>query len=112
MDPIRDRGIIKWQSAMLLPEHIKKLREFYREAYKVQKTLLDEQELSELDNLAREAMEFNIPLHFTYYEDGELLKINGYISFIDMIGKNYRISDFQNTNHIIAFHKIIRISRE
>ncbi len=32
MDPIRDRGVIKWQSAMLLPEHIRKLREFYREA--------------------------------------------------------------------------------
>ncbi len=57
-------------------------------------------------------MEFNIPLHFTYFEDGELIKINGYISFIDMIGKNYRISDFQNTNHIIAFHKIIKVSRE
>ena len=74
VDPIRDRGVIKWQSAMLLPEHVKKSNDFYQEAYKIRKPILDEQELSEMDVLVREAMEFNIPLHFIIFEDGELLE--------------------------------------
>lgn len=112
MDPIRDRGVVKWQSAMLLPEHIKKLKDFYQEVYKVQKPILDEQQLSELDVLVRDAMEYNAPLHFTFFEDGELINLKGYISFIDMIGKQYRIRDFHNINHFIAFHKIIEITKE
>ena len=112
MDPIRDRGVIKWQSAMLLPEHVKELKNFYQEVYKVQKPILDAQQLSEMDILVREAMEFNTPLHFTFFEDGEHIKIKGYIHFINMNSKEYRIRDFQNTNHFIAFHKIIEIVNE
>lgn len=112
MDPIRDRGVIKWQSAMLLPEHIKKLKDFYQEVYKVQKPILDEQQLFEFNVLIRDAMEYNTPLHFTFLENGELIKLTGYISFIDAIGKQYRIRDFQNITHFIAFHKIIEVAKD
>ncbi len=112
MDPIHDRGVIKWQSAMLLPEHIKKLKQFHQEVYKIQKPVLDEQELSEMDLLVGEAMEFNTLLQFTFWEDGELKKVKGLIHFIDVIGKEFRIKDYQNIPHFIAFHKILEITKE
>ena len=65
-----------------------------------------------MDVLVREAMEFNIPLHFIIFEDGELLELKGYVHFIDITSKEFRIRDFQNTNHYLAFHKNIKIDRE
>lgn len=111
VDCIRDRGIIKWQSAMLLPEHVQKLNDFYQEIFKLQKPTLDEEKLSKMDVLMREAIEFNTPLHFTVFEDDELLELIGYVQFVDIISGEYRIKDFKHENHYLEIRKIIEIIR-
>ncbi|HEY4601282.1 MAG TPA: YolD-like family protein [Cerasibacillus sp.] len=45
-DHIKDRGTKKWTSIML-PEHVKALRELNKELDKVQKPILDEQKIWE-----------------------------------------------------------------
>ena len=51
---IRDRGRIKWTSLML-PEHVKMLREWAREDEWEEEAELDEQRLEELDRLIQKA---------------------------------------------------------
>lgn len=76
---IRDRGTKKWTSLML-PEHVKQLRDFFEdEYYKVDKPVLDEQQLEEMNEKIQEAMEYQSLLKFTYYKNGHMKELKGYI---------------------------------
>lgn len=44
---LRDRGNIKWQSAMMLPEHVKMLKNLKLDYYRQDKPLVDEYQLEE-----------------------------------------------------------------
>ncbi|MCQ6266122.1 YolD-like family protein [Fictibacillus sp. WQ 8-8] len=53
---IKDRGSIKW-TAMMLPEHVKQLRDWEREEAWLENTELDEQQLEEMNQQIFFAME-------------------------------------------------------
>ncbi|MCK6257606.1 YolD-like family protein [Fictibacillus sp. KIGAM418] len=53
---IKDRGSIKW-TAMMLPEHVKQLRDWEREEAWLENTELDEQQLEEMNQQIFLAME-------------------------------------------------------
>lgn len=87
---IQDRGSIKW-TAMMLPEHVKLLREYNESLDKVEKPVLDEQKYEEFNEVICEAMEENITLQFTYYQKGEIKKLVGNIHYIDQLKENYEL---------------------
>ncbi|MGE7764657.1 YolD-like family protein [Peribacillus sp. NPDC096540] len=87
---IRDRGRIKWVS-MMLPEHVKLLREYNEGLDKVEKPVLDEQKYEEFNEIICRAMEENITLKFTYYQKGEINKFIGNIHYIDGLKENYEL---------------------
>jgi YolD-like protein len=91
---ICDRGNIKW-TAMMLPEHVKLLRQFDKTHDIVEKPVLDEQKLDQLNDLIFEAMEFNSLLEFTYYHRGSTETVEGKIHYIDIHKKELRI-EIQN----------------
>jgi YolD-like protein len=87
---IRDRGNIKWV-AMMLPEHVKALREFGNTHDLIEKPVLDEDKIEEINQLLCLAMEYNKLLEFTYYDYGKLIKVIGNIHYIEELNKEIRI---------------------
>lgn len=61
---LRDRGTIKWTS-MMLPEHVKQLKQDLLDVSKTGKPSLDEQQIEELDILVSEAMALNKELNLS-----------------------------------------------
>lgn len=65
---IRDRGRMKWVS-MMLPEHVKVLREWAEEdSYKTRKEL-DEQQLELMDGIIAEAIQLSRDVTVNYYRN-------------------------------------------
>ncbi|MFF2591037.1 YolD-like family protein [Peribacillus butanolivorans] len=67
---LKDRGNIKWKSAMFLPEHVKLLKNLNKDYYRQAKPILDEYQIEEFENKIHNAMEFSSPVKFTVWEDG------------------------------------------
>jgi len=87
---IRDRGNIKWTS-MMLPEHVKLLRDWSEEDTYQEKPELDEQQLEQLNETICQAMEEHTELVFTYYKNHFLHTCTGYVHYIDPIQHTLRI---------------------
>jgi hypothetical protein len=107
---IRDRGRIKWVS-MMLPEHVKLLREYNESLDKVEKPVLDEQKYEEFNEVICRAMEENITLQFTYYQKGEMKKLVGNIHYIDQLKRELRIVDYLTKKHVLKLGDIIEIEQ-
>ncbi|MEK5270553.1 YolD-like family protein [Aeribacillus sp. FSL K6-8394] len=107
---IQDRGGIKW-TAMMLPEHVKLLREYNESLDKVEKPVLDEQKYEEFNEVICEAMEENITLQFTYYQKGEIKKLVGNIHYIDQLKRELRIVDYLTKKHVLKLGDIIEIEQ-
>ncbi|MGE1103684.1 YolD-like family protein [Peribacillus simplex] len=67
---IKDRGKLKWQPALMLPEHVKLLNEANKDYYRQVNPILDEYQLEEFENKIHTAMEFASLVKFTVWEDG------------------------------------------
>lgn len=67
---IRDRGRIKWTSLML-PEHVRMLRDWAQEDLWEKPKEIDEQKLEEMDETIKQAIEQNRKVAVHYYNDIE-----------------------------------------
>ena len=105
---IRDRGSIKWVS-MMLPEHVKLLKEYNESLTKVEKPVLDEQKLEEFNETICEAMEFHHSLHITYYKHGEIKHIEGHVHVVRNIEKELRIIGTDGNNYTLFLDDILEI---
>ncbi|MFY4775881.1 YolD-like family protein [Metabacillus sp. RGM 3146] len=105
---IRDRGNIKWTS-MMLPEHVKLLRDWAKEEYLKTKPELDEQELEQLNETICIAMEENREMQFTVYENGSICKYTGRIHYTDNLEQAIRIIDQTGKRQNIKLGSIIKI---
>ena len=99
---IRDRGRIKWIS-MMLPEHVKLLRDWASEDEFEKEKQLDEQQLEQLNDTLLEAMEFNRPVTITYYRHHQR-------KYELVIGKIHYWNELGQKLHIVdKFEEIHRI---
>jgi hypothetical protein len=89
---IRDRGRIKWTS-MMLPEHVKLLRDWAQEDQYEQQRQLDEQQLEQLNETILEAMEYNHPVSITYYRQRRYELVVGKIHYWNDLGKKLHVVD-------------------
>ncbi|WLD91922.1 YolD-like family protein [Alkalihalobacillus sp. AL-G] len=87
---IRDRGNIKW-TAMMLPEHVKLLRDWKEEDRIQQKPDLDEQKLEEMNDIIHEAMASNRTLSFVHFESDGYKILIGNIHYADPVHHILRI---------------------
>lgn len=78
----RDRGTIKW-NAMMLPEHVKLLREWQAEDKIIAKPELDEWVLQEMSGQIQWAYEQQSALELTVWEVERLYKVQGKIARVD-----------------------------
>lgn len=110
---IRDRGRIKWTS-MMLPEHVKMLRDWAQEDEYEKERQLDEQQLEQLNETILEAMEYNRPLSITYYRQRKYELVIGKIHYWNELGQKLHIVDRFEEIHRIGISHIadVRLADE
>ncbi|MDM5197879.1 YolD-like family protein [Fictibacillus enclensis] len=107
---LKDRGGIKWTSLML-PEHVKALREFDWDLTKIERPVLDEQQLEEINETICAAMEFNNAVKIMYYKAGRNETINGHIHYLDVHNKQVRLVTKGEDIARINFSDITEVTR-
>ncbi|MFD1708920.1 YolD-like family protein [Siminovitchia sediminis] len=105
---IKDRGTKKW-TAMMLPEHVKMLKELKVDYELVIKPQLDEQGWEQINETLYIAIEYNLSIIFTLWIDGFLKKIEGAVHFIDEINKLVHVVDIRGDVHKIRFDVITEV---
>ncbi|KZE66333.1 hypothetical protein AWM68_08180 [Fictibacillus phosphorivorans] len=105
---IRDRGTIKW-TAMMLPEHVKMLRDHQDGLDYGRKPELDEQKYEEFNETICVAMEENQTLMFTYFEKGRSAELKGQVHYVDEFKKELRVMDEADKMHILRVTDIMDI---
>lgn len=88
---IRDRGITKWAPASFMPEGFAMQREMYRDQLRAPMPIIDEYEIEEFDRKVCYAMEYNLPIRFSVWEDGFVLEVEGRVHRRDEITRELRV---------------------
>lgn len=102
---IRDRGKIKWTS-MMLPEHVKLLRDWANEDAFEQAREVDEQYLEVMNETIFEAMEFEKMVAVTYYHQHKYEIAMGYIREWDELNQKLHVVDSFKETHRIPLQSI------
>lgn len=110
---IRDRGRIKWNSLML-PEHVKMLREWAEEDTYEKPKQLDEQQLEIMNEVVAEAIEYCKTVVLTHYHHHHHELVLGTIQRYDPIEGEIKIVDRFHEPHTISLKNIadIQISND
>lgn len=83
---LRDRGMVKWAPYKSLPEQEDYLEKMEEEKNKVDKPLLSDDELIELDTKLS-TYNRGDPISIEYYDYGFIKKVDDYLDYIDTINK-------------------------
>lgn len=102
---IRDRGRIKW-TAMMLPEHVKMLRDWAKENNWESQKELDEQRLEELDEVIQAALKLKREIVVHYYLDKNYETVKGTIRALDTIEKELKLIDSSGSILSIPLNRI------
>ncbi len=105
---IKDRGTKKW-TAMMLPEHVKLLKDMEIDFNRVKKPNIDEQGWEQINETLHIAIEYNLPLIFTLWIDGFFEEIEGAVHFIDLINRKIHVVDLSGDVHKIKFNAIAEV---
>ncbi|MDM5304312.1 YolD-like family protein [Peribacillus frigoritolerans] len=110
MGSIRDRGIIKWQAALMLPEHKALNKKKDKDDYFLnKKPVLDEYQVEEFENNIHYAMEYHLPISFRLHNEGNPIELHGYCVYIDPVTKKLNIQKKDNSFEKIKFNEIISV---
>jgi hypothetical protein len=88
---IKDRGLPKWAPASFMPEGFAMIRDMYRDQERQEMPLLDEYQIEEFDRKVCYAMEYNLPLRFSVWEDGFVLEVVGRVHVRNEITRELRV---------------------
>ncbi|WP_026672107.1 YolD-like family protein [Alkalihalobacterium bogoriense] len=105
---LKDRGNIKW-TAMMIPEHVSRLRKVAEELTTVKKPIVDIQQLEEFEYFICEAMEHNHVLTFVYWDDGKYGIVLGKVHYIDSVNKQLRVVDQFDERHYIPIAHLVDV---
>ncbi|MED3561723.1 hypothetical protein BIV60_16600 [Bacillus sp. MUM 116] len=105
---IRDRGRIKWTS-MMLPEHVKLLRDWVKEDGYENRKEMDEQQLELMNEILLEAIEFDQFVTITHYRNRNYEIVIGKIHYWDEITQKLHIVDRFEDIHRIPIREIADI---
>jgi hypothetical protein len=103
---LKDRGSKKWTSLMLV-EHKKRLKKLKEKEKKLTKPELDDQRKEEINLKIKQALNKNLQLKLTYFQDSSFLECRGKIKKIDTIEKNIIIIDNNDLEKIIKLENLI-----
>jgi len=105
----KDRGTIKWTSLML-PEHVQMVKKIWKEEEKVQKPVLDEQELEEINFVLHRALHDNLTLDIQYFDDGFLETVRAKLTYINGYEKKISLIEWKSKDKVkLVFDQIISV---
>lgn len=96
MSDVNDRGTIKW-TAMMMPEQVKMLEDYWDSMDSKIKPILDEQQLEEIGIKLHAAVSNNLEVEIKYYGDHDYLIIKDKIYSVDYNNKYLKMDDFDRT---------------
>lgn len=103
------RGNKLWESyRMFLPEHKEALFKRKREIKRIEKPLLDEDALEQLQLQLVTILHQNSISRFTYYEDGQLFSVDGQVAKIHSLERWLIISN-EEENKKISLENLLAI---
>lgn len=105
---LKDRGKIKWQG-FYMPEYIGLAKKIDWDNKKVEKPVLDETQLEEINQTICEAMEYNQELIFTIFVNGDFKLLIGKVHQVDQLKIELRVVDKFEELHCIKFENIIKV---
>ncbi|KYC95153.1 YolD-like family protein [Heyndrickxia sporothermodurans] len=105
---IRDRGRIKWNSLML-PEHVKMLRDWAEEDTYEQQKYMDEQQLERMDDIMNEAIECGKTVTITHYRNHHHELVLGLIKRYKPLEGKLDIIDRFDEVHTIFLENIVDV---
>ncbi|WP_409297943.1 YolD-like family protein [Peribacillus sp. SCS-26] len=105
---IRDRGRIKWTS-MMLPEHVKLLRDWAHEDTFEQQIEPDEQQFEYMNSIIGEAMEGGKGVAITYYANKRHSLVMGTIHYYNDWEKKLHVVDRFNDFHYLRLAEIVDV---
>jgi hypothetical protein len=76
---------------MMLPEHVKLLRDWAKEDEFETKAEIDEQELEQMNEVICESMAYGNAISITYFEGTKHCTVRGTIHYVDEIQQRLRI---------------------
>lgn len=107
---LRDRGRMKW-TAMMLPEHVRMLREWQQEESHAKPIEVDEQQLEEWHYIISEAMAAGELLCIVFTKEGGSEEVLGTIQYIDLNRRMLRLVTEKEITIWIPFQHIQTISQ-
>ncbi|MGN7299457.1 YolD-like family protein [Ferdinandcohnia sp. SAFN-114] len=108
---IKDRGKIKWIASFILPEMVASYSRIDWDNKKVEKPILDEHQLEEINQTICSAMEYNEELIFTLYYNGGFQLLIGKVHFVDPLTSELSITDYFEDIHKVRFEDIINVCK-
>lgn len=105
---IKDRGSMK-RTVLTLPEHVKMLSYLDKAQDKVDKPILNEDQLEDINQTIYEALEYNKELVFTYFDNGDMKLYVGHIHFLDDIKQELRLMNGHGDKFNMKFKDILRV---
>ncbi len=94
---------------MMLPEHVKLLRDWAKEDTHEKRKELDEQELDRLNEVVSEAMEFGKVVSVTHYVKHQHQLLSGRIHHYDSLEEKLHVVDCFEEVHYIPLASIMDI---
>ena len=107
---LKDRGNIKWKSALMLPEHMKLLKSWVKEDELEKKPELDEQALDQIGTIVMESLHYTFTIRIVYWASGILITKNGVASSVDYLKKEI-VMDLQNGKITIPIDSVVSAER-
>ncbi|WP_436855719.1 YolD-like family protein [Staphylococcus caeli] len=107
------RGMVKWAPFATLPEQFEAIQQYLIDQNKIDRPILSDDQLNELNIQLHQALHTNTFVHIEYYNAGWLEQITLKIKNIDMLQMYLEGYSKQNTNIVkLSLLDITRISQE
>ena len=104
-----DRGTIKWTSLML-PEHVEAIQKLWKEDERVEKAILDEQQLEELEFALQRAKSDSLPVEIKHHNGFNYSFFRVKVLFIQKTTNKVKCYDLETKQNVsIQFADIVNV---
>jgi hypothetical protein len=108
MNKLTEGSNMRWESSrMKLPEHVARIREEIENEKTINRPVLAEDELEQIERALQEAIEKRIPIQLSYYKDGFIKNTICYPGRLDPLSKQLIVRDAYGMKESYAFLDIM-----
>jgi len=102
------RGIVKWQAFKTMPEQYEQLEQYIQDQDKIDKPILSDDQLNELNETLVYKMFHNPDITVSYFEGGYIQKKSGQIHKVDSLEQKLHMCE-ENTLCLLNLLDIVEI---